>query len=110
MEKKSTELWMKSLMLGQEFNRYVLEHPRFAEKIPYGAQVVLLPSYDKELRAFNLRNAQLNAEPERPVVHIQISQLRPRRSLIVKPRLKVTKQLAAHGNQSRNKKAAKAYA
>ncbi|MEK7728780.1 MAG: DUF5647 family protein, partial [candidate division KSB1 bacterium] len=81
----------RSLSLIHEFEQYIIEHPRFAEKIPYGAQVVLLPIYDKELRAYNLRNAQINAEPERPVVHIEISQLRPRRSLIVKPRLKVTK-------------------
>ncbi len=104
------ELSERSLDLCIEFSRYVLEHPRFAEKIPYGAQVVLLPAYDKELREYNLRNAQINAEPERPVVHIEISQLRPRRSLIVKPRLKVTKPLSANGKQSRDKKTAKVYA
>ncbi len=100
----------RSLSLIHEFEQYIIEHPRFAEKIPYGAQVVLLPIYDKELRAYNLRNAQINAEPERPVVHIEISQLRPRRSLIVKPRLKVTKPPAMNGSSAREKRTAKAYA
>ncbi len=104
------ELSQRSLDLCIEFSRYVLEHPRFAEKIPYGAQVVLLPSYDKELRAYNLRNAKINAEPERPVVHIEISELRPRRSLIVKPRMKVPKKSSANGKQSARNKTAKAYA
>jgi hypothetical protein len=100
------ELSQRSLDLCIEFSRYTLEHPRFAEKIPHGAQVVLLPKYDKELREYNLRNAKINAEPECPVVHIEISQLRPRRSLIVRPQLKVTKQPSANGKQTRKKRTA----
>ncbi len=99
----------RSLSLIHEFEQYIIEHPRFAEKIPHGAQVVLLPTYDKELREYNLRNVKINAEPDRPVVHIEISRLRPRRSLIVKPKLKVAKKLSANGKQSRNKKTIRAY-
>jgi len=47
MKAKTNELWGQSLDLGHEFGRYVLEHPRFAERIPYDAQVVLLPTYDQ---------------------------------------------------------------
>lgn len=101
---------LRSLTLIHEFEQYIVEHPRFAEKIPYGAQVVLLPAYDQELREYNLRNARINAEPERPVVHIEISTLRPRRSLIVKPRIEVRKPLAVNGKQSRQKKTARAHA
>ncbi|NUO83646.1 hypothetical protein HUU05_26525 [candidate division KSB1 bacterium] len=96
---------LRSLTLIHEFEQYIIEHPRFAEKIPYGAQVVLLPVYDKELREYNLRNAQINAEPERPVVHVEITALRPRRSLIVSPRMKIPKKLSANGKKSQRKKA-----
>ena len=36
------EIFAKNLILSTEFDRYVLEHPDFAEKIPDNAQVVLL--------------------------------------------------------------------
>ncbi|MDZ7362433.1 MAG: hypothetical protein ONB46_17175 [candidate division KSB1 bacterium] len=107
---RANELCERSLDLGLEFSRYVLEHPRFAERIPYGAQVVLLPTYDKELREYNLRNAQINAETGRPVVHIEIDRLRPRRSQIVKPRLKTIKKASTNGNTSRHKKTKLAHA
>jgi hypothetical protein len=99
-----------SLELIHEFEQYILEHPRFAERIPYGAQVVLLPTYDKELREYNLRNSQINPEPGRPVVHIEIDRLRPRRSQIVKPRLKTIKEVSTNGKPSRRKKAKLAHA
>jgi hypothetical protein len=37
-----------------EFDRYLFEHPGFAEKIPNNAVVVLLPEYDPKLRKYNL--------------------------------------------------------
>lgn len=88
MKKQEDRLWQRSLTLIHEFDRYVLEHPRFAEKIPYGAEVVLLPSYDDELRKYNLRNSQINRESGRRLVYVEIDRLRPRRSLIVRPKLK----------------------
>ncbi len=96
---------LRSLDLIHEFEQYIIEHPRFAERIPYGAQVVLLPTYDKGLREYNLRNAKINAEPGRPVVHIEFDRLRPRRSQIVKPRLKTLKEASTNGKPSRHKKA-----
>jgi hypothetical protein len=101
---------LRSLDLIHEFEQYIIEHPRFAERIPYGAQVVLLPTYDKELRNYNLRNAQINAEPGRPVVHIEIDRLRPRRSQIVKPRLKTLKEAPTNGKTARHQKAKLAHA
>jgi hypothetical protein len=96
---------LRSLALIHEFEQYILDHPRFAERIPYGAQVVLLPTYDKKLREYNLRNARINAEPNRPVVHIEIDRLRPRRSLIVRPRLKIDKSSLSHNGRQQRKKA-----
>ena len=43
------EIPTKNLILSTEFDRYILQHPDFAEKIPLYAQVVLLPAGDKEL-------------------------------------------------------------
>ena len=42
------EVFAKNLILSTEFDRYILEHPEVAEKIPLNAQVVLLPEDDKE--------------------------------------------------------------
>ncbi len=105
MKAKTNELWLKSLVLAQEFDRYVLEHPGFAKKIPNGAEVVLLPSYDKVLREYNLRNAQINREPGRPLVYIEIARWRPRASQIVGPRVKVDKATAKNGKTKSSKRA-----
>jgi hypothetical protein len=105
MKTKNDELWLKSMILGQEFDRYILEHPRFAEKIPSRAEIVLLPTYDRQLREYNLRNAQVNTEPDRQMVYIEINRLRPRRSLIVRPKLKVVDTLNSNQSGKRRKKA-----
>ncbi len=99
MKVKEEALWLQSLTLIHEFERYVLEHPRFAEKIPPRAQVVLLPIYDPDLCAYNLRNASINHEPKRPVVYVEIDHLRPRRSQIVRPRMKIEAPLSKNGKR-----------
>jgi hypothetical protein len=104
MKTKMDELWFRALTLSQEFDRYVLEHPGFAERIPFGAEVVLLPTYDKELREYNLRNGAINNEPGRPIIHIEIDRLRPQRSQIIKPRLKIVKEISVDGKPKRRKK------
>jgi hypothetical protein len=109
MKQQEDQLWLRSLTLIHEFDRYVLEHPRFAEKIPNGAEVVLLPSYDAELRKYNLRNSQINREPGRPLVYIEIDRLRPRRSLIVRPKLKVADDLSSDRSNRRGKRALPAH-
>jgi len=48
------ELVEKNINLSIEFSKYIFEHPELEEKIPKGAQVVLLPEYDKELSDYNL--------------------------------------------------------
>jgi len=106
MKTKWDAMSLRSLNLIHEFEQYIIEHPRFAEKIPYDAQVVLLPSYDKALRQYNLRNAAINNEPGRSIVYIEINRLRPRRSLIVKPKLKNATKFPVNGKPQRRKKAA----
>jgi len=70
--------------LSFEFARYLLVHPEMDEKIPKGAQVVLLPDYDEKLRRFNLRNSKQQREKGQPVIYVRIKKLNPeRRSRLV---------------------------
>jgi hypothetical protein len=79
----------KNLEMGMEFSRYVLEHPRFAAKIPFGALVVLLPEYDPELSQTNLEIAKKQREEGQPVVHVRFKKLKLVASRLVKPRLEI---------------------
>jgi len=65
----------KNLELSFEFTRYLLAHPDIEEKIPKGAQVVLLPDYDEKLRRFDLRNSKQQREDGQPVVYVRIKKL-----------------------------------
>jgi hypothetical protein len=79
----------KNLELAMEFSRYVLEHPRFAARIPYNAQVVLLPEYDPDLSLVNLELAKQQREEGQPVVHVHFKKLKLVASRLVKPRLEI---------------------
>jgi hypothetical protein len=50
------EIFEKNLILSTQFDRYILEHPEFAEKIPVNAQIVLLPEDDAEFRKKTLKS------------------------------------------------------
>lgn len=75
-------------VLGAEFDRYVREHPVFAARIPYGAEVVLQLRGNRAFNAWARRVARHNHEQGRPVVVVTIERLRPERSRLVAPRLK----------------------
>ena len=72
---KEATLVQKNLELSFEFTRYLLAHPEMEEKIPKGAQVVLLPDYDEKLSRFNLRNSKRQREDGQPVVYVLIKSL-----------------------------------
>jgi hypothetical protein len=64
-----------------EFSRYLAEHPAFAEKIPNGAEVVLLDKSDAGYNRFvmeNLKNDHL-------VVYIDVGELAPIHSRLKRP-------------------------
>jgi hypothetical protein len=79
----------KNITLSFEFERYILEHPEMLEQIPQGAEVVLLPNDDPELRRLNLEGAQKRQElgSASPIVYVEIEALAPPRSRLVNPRL-----------------------
>ena len=83
------EIFSRNLVLSTEFDRYVLEHPEFADKIPANAQVVLLPEDDQELREKNLELAKIQREPGQPVIYVQIEKVAPQMSRLVNPVLRV---------------------
>ncbi|MFH1953981.1 MAG: DUF5647 family protein [Pseudomonadota bacterium] len=83
------EIFSKNLILTTEFDRYVLEHPEFAEKIPENAQVVLLPEDDLELRQKNIEIAKAQRESGQPVVYVEIEKVAPQMSRLVNPVLRM---------------------
>jgi len=83
------EIFSKNLILSTEFDRYVLEHPEFADKIPENAQVVLLPGDDLELREKNIEIAKAQREPGQAVVYVEIEKVAPQMSRLVNPVLRM---------------------
>ena len=70
--------------LFMEFTRYLVEHPEFAERIPEGAQVVLLdrqdPLYSQQAIELAKRARETDDEPGRPVVYMEVTEMAPVRS------------------------------
>ena len=74
----------KNTMLVREFDRYVLEHPEFAEKIPDNALVVMQITGDDEFNEWARRTAKNMAEKDIPIVYVTVTELKPVRSRIEK--------------------------
>ena len=74
----------KNTMLVREFDRYVLEYPEFAEKIPNNALVVMQIAGDDEFNGWARRTAQGMAEKNNPIVYVTVTELKPVRSRIEK--------------------------
>ena len=74
-----------------EFNRYVMTHPKFLAGIPDEALIVLVDANDPEFSRHNLERARAcrrnDDKADRPVVYVDIGELAPLRSRLVKPRL-----------------------
>jgi len=84
------DLFEKNLVLTTEFNRYVLEHPEIAERIPKNALVVILPEYDKNLAEENLKIANSRKENDQPMLLVKVKKLAPeRKSRLIKPQLEL---------------------
>lgn len=69
-------------MLVKEFDRYVMEYPEFAEKIPDNALVVMQLEADEAFNAWARKTAQEAAEQGSPIVLVTITKLKPVRSRI----------------------------
>ncbi len=77
----------KNRMLVKEFDRYILEHTKFADKIPDNALVVMQLEGDEEFNNWARETANRVAEKDTPLVYVTITGLKPVRSRIEKLRL-----------------------
>lgn len=67
-----------------EFARYIATHPKFSERIPEGAEIILLDYRDSGYTRFMLKNAPRN---DNNVVFIDVGELAPVRSRMRKPKI-----------------------
>jgi hypothetical protein len=72
----------KNAELVTEFDRYVREHPEFAERIPNDALVAMLVEGDEEFNRWSRESAKQQAEKGQPVVYVKIKRIQPVRSRI----------------------------
>ncbi|MBW1698671.1 MAG: hypothetical protein JRK26_17945 [Deltaproteobacteria bacterium] len=79
----------KHAILVTEFDRYVVEHPEFAVKIPRNAQVVLQVDGDEEYNKWSRQLAEKQREPGQKVVYVKVKGLRPARSRLLRPEVAV---------------------
>ena len=80
-ERKNTELI-------KELDRYVREHPEFADDIPKNAVVVMQLERNAKFNQWSRRLAKIHAKNGQPIVYIHIRKRRPLRSRIEKLELK----------------------
>lgn len=74
-------------ILVAEFDRYVMEHPEFAAKIPKDAQIVLQLEGNLEYNNWIKRIAESQRVEGQFVVYVYVNKLKPARSRLVKPLL-----------------------
>jgi len=74
-EKKLIE---RNIEMSAEFSRYLFEHPEVEEQIPQDAEIVLLPEFDHELKAFNLGLGEMIENEGGKVFYITIKDIRPK--------------------------------
>lgn len=68
--------------LVTEFDRYVREHPEFAERIPDNALVAMLVEGDEDFNRWSHDGAKRQAEKKQPIVYVKIKKIQPIRSRI----------------------------
>lgn len=72
----------KNAELVTEFDRYVREHPDFAERIPNNALVAMLVEGDEEFNQWSQEGAKRQSEKGQPIVYVKIKSIQPIRSRI----------------------------
>jgi hypothetical protein len=72
-------------VLGVEFDRYVMEHPGFAERIPPGAIVVLQLEGEDAFNKWARDIADLHRGKDEPILLVEVKGLRPPKSRLIRP-------------------------
>lgn len=71
-------LTQRNIELSAEFSRYLFEHPEIEEKIPLDAELILLPEFDAELKAYNLEMGHAVEAQGGKVIYLSLNTMRPR--------------------------------
>ena len=74
---ESEQIVKKNLELHAEWTRYLFEHPDAMDRIPEGAQVVILPTDDPELARENTKTLTAAQRQGIPVVVVRIPSPKP---------------------------------
>jgi len=82
MKERERELVDKNLDLIFEFEKYILEHPEFAERIPQEATISMQIEGDGEFNRWSRELAQNQVEAGQSVIYIRVKRLGPIRSRI----------------------------
>ena len=77
----------KHAILVTEFDRYVMEHPEFAARIPRNAQIILQVEGDVEYNEWSKQLAEKQREPGQSCVYVKVKGLKPAKSRLIKPEL-----------------------
>ncbi|HJU04275.1 MAG TPA: DUF5647 family protein [Nitrospiraceae bacterium] len=72
----------RNSLLGMEFDRFMIEHPDYVEKIPDNAHIILLVEGDEEFNEWSTRVGKEQAEDGQPLVYVTIKKLGPAHSRI----------------------------
>lgn len=72
----------KNAELITEFDRYVREHPDFAERIPDNALVAMLLEGDEEFNRWSQEEAKRQSQNGQAIVYVKIKRIQPIRSRI----------------------------
>ena len=87
--KGRTKFTEKNTMLVREFDKYILEHPTFAEQIPDGGLIVMQVEGDEAFNEWARQAARKAADKSNPRVYVTVTELKPVRSRIEKLKIEL---------------------
>jgi hypothetical protein len=76
-------------MLVREFDRYILEHPEYADGLPDNALVIMQLEGDEEFNRWARQAGKECAEGDYPIVFVTVTEMKSVRSRIEKLRLEM---------------------
>lgn len=68
----------RNIEISAEFSRYLFEHPEIEDKIPAGAEIILLPEFDEALKEYNLKLGKETESEGGKAVYVSIKEMRPK--------------------------------
>lgn len=75
----------KHAILVTEFDRYLVEHPEFAKKLPRNAQIVIQVEGDEEYNAWSREIAEKQREKGQAAIYVHVKGLKPAHSRLIEP-------------------------